>query len=324
LILDASQRFSAYRQIDVMGRRWLLALAALATLGVGHLSIGVQTAQADQGCSASWTDLGTDPGLDTAWFNVFGDSFDPSVMPVLTFDVPVVPYPLDGSDTVLPAVTSFTMPAEFVDPGGYFKMTFRASDPDTTRLTVTMTAKAIRGDACTASTVVHPNEYAPPQPPECFGDYVLLGKGDGSAEAPFVPTIWFNVFDDIGFRIDSDVVLTFDVAVIPYPPPATPDQVLPAVKTFTMAPDSKETFRTRDKGVKTVTVRMATVSPGCSTTMVVNLDPNAPATPFPTLPDTAAQPSPSSTDASMPFVPVVLMVAVAAGLVLSRRFFRPV
>jgi hypothetical protein len=297
----------------------LLAFAAFLALGVAHLSIAVETAAADQGCSTSWTLIGQSEGLDTAWFNVFGDSLDAAVPPTLTFDAPVIPYPLDNSDSVLPAVTSYTLPGDLMDPAGYFKMTFRPAAAGEEQITVTIHGKAIRGDTCEASTIVHPNENAPPQPPECFGDYVLLGKGDGSAEAPLVPTIWFNVFDDIGFRSDSDVLLTFDVPVIPYPPLDKPDEILPAVKTYTMPPDSKQTFRTRDEGVQTVSVKMATVSPGCSTTMLVNLDPNAPQTPFPTLPPTATS-SAATTDGPQPLTIALLVVAfVAGGFVTFRK-----
>ena len=44
--------------------------------------------------------------------------------------------------------------------------------------------------------------------------------------------------DDIGFRGDSDVQLTFDVPVIPYPPLDDPAAVLPAGTTYTMPPNS--------------------------------------------------------------------------------------
>lgn len=169
---------------------------------------------------------------------------------------------------------------------------------------------------------LNPNVTYTPQTDACVGDYVILTRGDGSAEAPLVPTIWFNVFDDIGFRPDSDVDLTFGVPVIPYPPLDDPGRILPPVTTYTMPPNSKETFRTRDQGVKQVTVKMQPVSPGCQTTMVVNLDPNAPQTPFPTLPNTATNPVAAAPGDSIPWIPVALMVVFAGGFVVSRRVLR--
>ena len=304
--------------------RWRVVLITLLALGYLPFGLAPTAAQADQGCSADWTLIGQSEGLDTAWFNVFGDSLDASVLPTITFDSAVIPYPLDDSNSVLPAVTTFTLPGDLLDPSGSFKMTFRAKDPSTTLIAVTIHGKAIRGSDCAASTTVNLDPDAPytPEPTACFGDYTILTRGDGSAEAPFVPTIWFNVFDDIGFRSDSDVSLTFNVPVIPYPPLDDPGHILPAVTTSTMPPDSKAGFRTRDEGVKTVTVTMKTVSPGCETKMVVNLDPNAPQTPFPTLPNTATDSIAPPRDGSLPVLPAALILSFAGGLLISRRFLR--
>lgn len=117
--------------------RWRVVLMVLMALGYVPFGFAPGAAQADQGCSASWTLIGQSEGLDTSWFNVFGDSLDASVLPTLTFDSAVIPYPLDDSDSVLPAVTTFKLPGSLMDPGGYFKMTFRAGDASTTMITVT-------------------------------------------------------------------------------------------------------------------------------------------------------------------------------------------
>jgi len=128
-------------------------------LVVGAIIVGIAAkpgaVRAGGECRASFVILGQTPALTgatpTNWFNVFGENFDPSAAAILTFSVPVIPWSVEqlGSQ---PAVTTFTMPAEWM--GSDFKMTFRAPDGKVQKIHVRITGKA-----CNASTVV---DFSPP------------------------------------------------------------------------------------------------------------------------------------------------------------------
>lgn len=140
-----------------MGRRRYLVGVVLGVVAISLWIAPKPTVMlADGGCSASNVILGQMPALTgpttTDWFNVFGENFDPSVPATLTFNVSVIPYSVDLPDSVLPPVTSYTMPAK--DMGAFFKWTFRARDENVQKISVSISASG-----CTASTVV---DFSPP------------------------------------------------------------------------------------------------------------------------------------------------------------------
>lgn len=146
-------------------RRALLLLVAVCSFGAAQFSIAPLPAKAAETCSASFVMLGQMPALTgstpTDWFNVFGEGFDASVPAVLTFGSPVIPYSMQPT-VVEPAVTVFTMPAQYMFSG--FKWTFRSRDVGIRRINVT-----IAGNGCQASTIVDTSPTPPPtgteQPP---------------------------------------------------------------------------------------------------------------------------------------------------------------
>lgn len=129
----------------------------ICTLAIGlGLTAKPQAILAVGPCSADYVVLGQMPRLTgptpTDWFNVFGGDFDPAVPATLTFGVPVIPWSIDQPGEVLPAVTTFSMPAADMSTG--FKWTFRARDAGVRAIRV-----RIAGKGCRASTLV---DFSPP------------------------------------------------------------------------------------------------------------------------------------------------------------------
>jgi hypothetical protein len=146
--------------VSVRVRRVIVALA-VATLA---LVVPRTTTAASGGCSADSTVLGQLPSFTgstaTEWINVFGLGLDPAGTWIVTFSVPVMPWPLPAPLTYDPnkALTSLAMPS---DPSGGFKWTVRARDMGVNSLTI-----HVSDGTCSAShlVVLVPNTSTEPRP----------------------------------------------------------------------------------------------------------------------------------------------------------------
>jgi len=235
--------------------RWAIAFAGLVSIAFAQAALAPPPARAAAACSLEFA-------VDSAgdWFNVIGYGYkSPPIN--LTFSAPVFVWSIDAPGTVVgAAVTTYVVPADSVDvpDGGVFKWTFKTEDPAAKTLDVTV-ADAHCESSRTAD--LDPYGHGTPQPTfptpslpsgDCTGHYVLYDRN--APGVPAVDTRWFNLFDS-GFDNHALVTLTFDVPVIPWRMVHDPD-VLPAVTTYTMPPNSKWAFRARDVGVTSITIKM--------------------------------------------------------------------
>ena len=121
-------------RVRVAALAGLLTSIALAGLAGGSDA----TARAADPCRLEFGMLGQMPGLigptPTDWFNVVGDGFNPNEPVVLTFDVPVIPLPVDPAVGNVQPVLQFRIPPGAM--GASFKWTFRALNRLTRRVQV--------------------------------------------------------------------------------------------------------------------------------------------------------------------------------------------
>ncbi|HEX5822974.1 MAG TPA: hypothetical protein VFY18_00820, partial [Candidatus Limnocylindrales bacterium] len=141
----------------------------------------------------------------------------------------------------------------------------------------------------------------------CRADFAILGQAPGLTGA--TPTDWFNVF---GTEFDASVpaTLTFGVPVIPWSIDQ-PTVVQAAVTTFAvpaadMAAGFKWTFRSRDRGVRSISVVVAGLD--CQAKTVIKF----------ALPATSTA-EPSAPSQPLPVGPLALLLAFAGGVSAAWR-----
>jgi hypothetical protein len=293
----------------------LVAAFGLLVLASASAAMAPVPARAAAGCSL---DFAVDNPGD--WFNVIGYGFrSPPIE--FTFAEPVYVWSVAEPNTAInPAVTGFELPPDALDQkAGIFKWTFKTENPALSALDVTVADSTCHASGTAnmdpnATFTPQPTRSSAPAPAACIGDYTLYGSS--TPGIPPTPTRWFNLFFEEPNGTGT-VQLSFDVAVIEWPLLSGTTPMPTPTTNATMPNNSKVAFRTADVGVKKVTITMT--SPTCQTVLLVNLNPNAPLTPFPTLPNTATAELTTSSDAQPPLIPIALISATAAGLFVGGR-----